>query len=114
MNKTILIFDDDTDTRVTIRAILEKNGYNAITAVTCNDCLNKIEKANPDLVLIESSMPKKGILECVEKMKKTRIAYLIVDEDEIEDLNLYKNVIGFIKEPFNIEDFLKNIRRMLG
>ena len=114
MAKTILIFDEDTDTRSTIKTILEKEGYKVITAITCNDCLKKIEKINPDLVLIEIFMSRKGILECVDKMKKTKIAYLISDEDEIEDLSLYKNVIGFIKEPFDINEFIKNIKRRLG
>jgi DNA-binding response OmpR family regulator len=114
MNKTILIFDDDTDTRETIKTILEKNGYNVFTAVNCDACLKKIEKIKPDLVLIESFMSKKGILECVGKMKNTKIAYLITDEDEKEDLDLYKNVIGFVKEPFNIDEFLKDIKRLIG
>ena len=43
MGKTIMVVDNEADNRTTVRAVLEKERYNIITAVSGDDCLKKIK-----------------------------------------------------------------------
>ena len=108
-----MVVDDDLDTNTTIKTILEKNNYRVITAVSYNDCLKKLKTTHPHLILIESFMSKGKILKIADQ-KRIKIAYLITEKEEKEDLKLYKNVIGFIEEPRDIKQFIKNIKKLIN
>ncbi len=112
MKKTIMIVDNDRDTRFTIKTILKKNQYKVISTANCNNCLEKIKKHKPNFILMGCYNPRKEVLEAVKKTKGLKIIYLITDEEREEKLALYKNVIGFIKKPFNVNNFLKQIEKM--
>ena len=57
MSKTIMVVDDEPDNITTIKTILESNGYKVITAVNGDDCLKKLKRAHPDLILMDVMMP---------------------------------------------------------
>ncbi|MGF3555142.1 MAG: response regulator, partial [Thermoplasmatota archaeon] len=52
MQKTILVVDDEQDIRDSVKLILEKNGYKVESAVDGDDCLKKVSKLKPDLILL--------------------------------------------------------------
>ena len=57
MSKKIMIVDDEKDIRVSVGQIFEVSGYEVIKAVDGNDCLNKLERGIPDLVILDIMMP---------------------------------------------------------
>ena len=57
MSKKIMIVDDEEDIRVSVGQIFEVRGYEVIKAVDGNDCLNKLERGIPDLVILDIMMP---------------------------------------------------------
>lgn len=114
MAKTIMLVDNDSDVCSTIETLLKKNGYRVISAVDAEECLKKLKSNKLNLLLISAMMPRKKILENAVKIKGLKIAYLIADESETENLELYENVVGFIDEPRNINDFLARIKEMTG
>jgi len=57
MSKKIMIVDDEEDIRVSVGQIFEVSGYEVIKAVDGNDCLNKLERGIPDLVILDIMMP---------------------------------------------------------
>lgn len=56
MSKKIMIVDDEEDIRVSVGQIFEVDGYEVIKAVDGNDCLNKLEREIPDLVILDIMM----------------------------------------------------------
>jgi DNA-binding response OmpR family regulator len=52
----ILYVDDDPDVLMTMRAILEKNGYKMIEAPTAEDGLRIYKEKRPDLVIVDLMM----------------------------------------------------------
>jgi DNA-binding response OmpR family regulator len=114
--KTIMIVVSNPDVSSTIGTLLKKNGYRVTVAFNADECLEKLKNGKPDLILIEGVgiIARTKILETVTKLKKIKVAYLITDESETENLKLYGNVIGFIDEPTNINEFLKKIRGLMG
>ena len=61
MNKKgkILLIDDDVDLVAATRTILEKSGYEAVTANRVDEGIELARKEKPDLVLLDVIMPVK-------------------------------------------------------
>lgn len=115
--KTIMIVDDEPDVRNTVKTVLEKAGYKIISAENADDCLKKLKTVKPDLVLLDIMMPGTPVREAVPKMGKVKIAYLSVvrtSEAEKEDLMKSKNIVDFIQKPFDINDLLKRVKKIVG
>jgi len=115
--KKILIVDDEPDIRSTVKTVLEKNGFKVVTAINGDDGLAKWKKEKPALVLMDIMMPGTPVKEIIPQMKGTKIVYLSVvrvSEAEKEDLMKSKNIIGFIQKPFDVNDLLKRIKKLVG
>jgi CheY-like chemotaxis protein len=54
---TVLVVDDDHDARVLLRALLESEGYDVLTATEGRAALAQLETVVPDLILIDLRMP---------------------------------------------------------
>ena len=57
--KTVLVVDDDENTRRFLSVALEENGFEAVTAEDGDDALKQIQVSIPDLILLDVMMPKK-------------------------------------------------------
>lgn len=53
----ILVVDDSATDRFYLTGILEKAGFNVITAENGEDCLAKVDAEMPDLVVMDVIMP---------------------------------------------------------
>jgi len=117
MTKLIMVVDDEADNRSTVKTVLEKEGYKVVTAITADDALEKSQKQKPDLILMDIMMPGTPVKEIIPKLMGIKIAYLSVvrmSEAEKEDLTKSKNVVGFIQKPFDIDDLIKNVQKIIG
>ena len=117
MTKTIMVVDDEEDIRSTVRTILEKEGYNVVTAVSGDDCWEKLPEQKVDLILMDIMMPGTPVGKIIPKIKNVKIAYLSVvrtSEAEREDLMKSKNMVDFIQKPFDIVDLVKRVKKIVG
>jgi len=117
MPKTIMIVDDEEDIRTTVKTILERNGYKVIEAVDGDQCLEKLAKEKPDLILLDIMMPGTPVKDIVAKITDKKIAFLTVvrtGEAEKEDLLQGKNIVDFIQKPFDVNDLLKRVKKIVG
>ena len=117
MAKTIMVVDDEPDIRNTAKTILEKNGYKVIIAVNGDDCLKKLKKAKPDLILMDIMMPGTPVREVVAKIKDVKIAFASVvrtSENEKDDLLQAKNIVDYIQKPYDIDDLLTRVKKIVG
>lgn len=69
--KHILIVDDNEDVVTTYRVVLERMGYAVDVARDGNECLERIEKEPPDLVLLDVLLPGLSGSEVCRKIKET-------------------------------------------
>ena len=102
-----------------IAAVLEKNGYNVVMAVNTDDCLKKLEneEQKPDLILMDIMMSGTPVREIIPKLKGIKIAYLTVvraSETEIEELMKSKNTVDFIQKPFDVNNLLERVKKIVG
>jgi response regulator RpfG family c-di-GMP phosphodiesterase len=56
---TVLVVDDDTLVRETVRMLLEDHGFRVVTATDGDDGLRKFRQIAPDVVLTDIIMPNK-------------------------------------------------------
>ena len=114
MTKTIMVVDDEADIRETVKAVLEKEGYDVVTANNADSALKKEATAKPDLILMDIMMPGTPVREIVPKLK-SKVAYLSVvrtSEAEKEDLTKSKNIVDFIQKPFDIKTLVSKVKKL--
>jgi len=119
--KTIMVVDDEEDTRWTVESVLKDEKFKVISAVNGQDCLDKLKKSKPDLILLDIMMPgltSKEILTAIRKDKKTakiKIIFLtVVRFAEITQKGLMGgNVVDFMEKPFNNENLIRRIKKEL-
>ena len=54
----VLVADDDADTRLLFRTVLETRGYDVIEAADGEETVRVTESARPDLVLMDGGLPR--------------------------------------------------------
>ena len=117
MTKTIMVVDDEEDIRSSVKMILKKEGYSVVTAVSGDDCLKKLEKTKPDLILMDIMMPGTPTRDVVKKIRNVKISFLSVvrtSEAEKEELLGQKNIVDFIQKPFDIKTLIARVKKILG
>jgi CheY-like chemotaxis protein len=124
--KKILIIDDDEIFTKTLTDSLPKEKYAVVHAKDGEDGLVKMEKENPDIIILDLVMPKMGGLQFLEALNKKggshNIPILISSQlSQMKDisegvtLGMDVGVKGYIvKASESMEMIIKNIERTLG
>ena len=122
MAKKIMIVDDEESLIELLLAILQEAGYDVETARSGEECLEKMERMKPDLILLDMMMPGISGRETCEKirsnkeMKNQKVAFLTVarfseiGKDTLKELK----VLDYITKPFDNDDLLKKVKKMIG
>ncbi len=67
---TIMVVDDDSDTRSTMKQFLESNQWTVVTAVDGEDAWQKIQESRPSLLMVDLYMPKMDGFTLIEKLRQ--------------------------------------------
>jgi two-component system, cell cycle response regulator DivK len=70
MQKTILIAEDTEDTRQVMKILLEMFGYNVLEATDGQQAVKTAIRYNPDLILMDISMPVMDGLTATKAIRK--------------------------------------------
>jgi len=71
MSKKILVVDDNVDSIMILRSILESQGFVVRTAQSGVDAIEVLSHEVPDLVLLDVMMPQMSGIEVLERIKTT-------------------------------------------
>jgi two-component system response regulator VicR len=115
----ILIAEDDTLMRKILKLILQKEGYQVISAKDGSTAIEKILLFNPDLVITDIILPFRSGLEIISLTKENfkNIPIIVVSvlgeekETVIEAFTLGAD--DFISKPFNANELLIRVKRLL-
>ncbi len=114
----ILVIDDEEAMRDSCSLILTRDGYRAETAASGEAGLEKIQKLNPDVALIDLKMPGLSGFEVLEKIKTAApqlIPIVITGYATVESAveAMKKGAYDFLPKPFTPEELRIIVSRAL-
>mgnify|MGYP003321027879 CR=1 FL=1 len=115
----LLIIDDDSYLRATLRQQLAVEGFNAVfEAGVVADLDNVLSHANPDLILLDIQMPDSNGIDICQRLRRNGFAKPIVmltteaTEGDIV-LGLEAGANDYITKPFRLGELIARIRTQL-
>lgn len=107
-NKRILIFDDDRHVLEIFTIVLEDMGHIVEQCQTSHDVLEKVERFQPDLILMDNWIPDIGGVAATQILKSNPqyrdIPVILVSANsDIEDLAATAKADGFLSKPFDLD-----------
>jgi CheY-like chemotaxis protein len=119
-SKKILIVDDCIEIREALQEIFDFEGLQAISASDGEEGINLVKKERPDLIICDITMPKKNGIELYQellldnKIRNTPFIFLTAQavKKDIKAVKLLGSA-EYITKPFNIDNLLEIIYRLL-
>lgn len=116
--KRVLIVDDAAFMRLTIRTILEKNGFEVVGEATNGiEGVQKYKELEPDIVTMDITMPEMSGTEALEAIRafdpNANVVMLSAMGQEVMVKEALMNgAKSFIVKPFKEEHIIKTLNRI--
>jgi len=117
----IMIVDDESSVRVSVKMVLETEGFEVDEAKTADECLMKLDKGEiPDLILLDVMMPGMKPIDLLEKMqqdpnyKKIPVIYASAVTGIEEGSKDVKGIVDAIEKPFKNEVLIEKVKKALN
>jgi DNA-binding NtrC family response regulator len=115
---TILVADDAADIREILGETLNSLGCRVITAANGQECLDKVDKEGPELVLLDIEMPIKNGLEVLKELRlreRDTTAIMITAYGTIERAvqAMKEGAFDFITKPFDLDHIAVVVEKAL-
>lgn len=112
-SKTILLVEDDTDIRDTLKEVLELEGYSVVPATNGLDAFQKLDSMTPPcLILLDLMMPVMNGWEFLKVLHGTSHASIpVVVVSAAGDKAKSVKTQGFVKKPIEVDTLLEIIRQ---
>jgi len=117
MTNRVLIIDDDTKLRKLLHEYLEENGYEVLSLEDGTEALTTIEKASPDIVILDVMMPGIGGLDLLKEINRKYALPIIMltakGEETDRIIGLELGADDYIPKPFNPRELLARMRAVM-
>lgn len=116
--RTILIADDEVQLALAIKIRLQSQGYRVITAPDGQQALELIAQEMPDVMILDILMPVMDGYSCLRELNRTygrgKVPVIVLTaRDRMKDLFELEGIEDYIIKPFDHEDLLLRIERVL-
>lgn len=114
----ILVVDDDKNTRMYFRALLEDNGYTVTTAENGEAALEAMDKTHVDLVVLDVMMPQMDGYELTETLREcdNNLPILMISAKQLTSDKNRGFAVGtddYMTKPVDQDEFLYRIKALL-
>jgi len=121
MPKKIMVVDDEENLLELVKTLLEQEGFEVITASSGKECLEKLKKVKPDLILLDVMMPMMTGREVLEKIRENpktkdlKVVFLtVVRYSEASKVNMKRlKVADYITKPFDNKDLVRRVKKLV-
>lgn len=121
MTASILTVDDSASIRLTTRVALSNAGYTVTEAVDGKDGLAKLDAGQFDIIVTDLNMPNMDGLTMIRELRKlpahtgVPVIFLTTESDaEIKQQAKAAGATGWLTKPFDPENLVKIVRKVLG
>ncbi len=119
--KKIMAVDDETNILLIIKLLLQRGGFKVFTVKSGQECLDRLEEVEPDLILMDVMMPGLDGGETCKRIKeneKTRTIPVLMltarTSDKCKKKSLgYACADGHLCKPLNKAGLIKEINALL-
>ncbi len=118
---TVLIVDDEETIHAVVRAMLQRGGYQSLSALDGQSAIQMLldRRESIDLVLLDLTMPQKDGLETFRELRRIRPDLRIIlssgfDEQEVIRRFPQEKLDGFIQKPYEVQTLLAKIDATLA
>ena len=114
----ILVVEDDRNTRMLLKAVLEAEHYSVITAENGEDALNVMDANHIDLAVLDIMMPKMDGYEFTRVLRQSNndLPILMVSAKQLPEDKKKGFLVGtddYMTKPIDEEEMLLRIRALL-
>ncbi len=118
MKKKILVIDDETVIRDSIKKILEREGYTVETVANIRDAVDKVAFTDYDLITCDVMIPALGGFELIDQIKadptKKNIPILMITGVDKDILDMTRHEADeVITKPFESKELIEKVKRLL-
>lgn len=119
MKEKILLVDDAKFARKVAIKSLQNGGFdNIVQAATAAEAMELFEKENPDLVLLDITLPDNSDLTLLENLLKKKpdakiIMTSAIGQDLIIEDSIKAGAKAFVTKPYSEKEFLEIIYKVL-
>ena len=114
---TVLSVDDDQNLQITVAHYLEDDGYAVVPAFSGAEAIEKVQSANPDLVLLDLGLPDEEGFRVLTKIKaQSNVPVIIVSgkSDTTEKIvGLEMGADDYITKPFEMRELSARIKAVI-
>lgn len=116
--KTVLVVDDERDLLEMICIVLRQEGYCVARATNGRDALNSVERAMPDLILLDMKMPMVDGWRFASEFH-TKYGYqvpivVLTASEDARASALDIGAQGWLGKPFDLDLLINTVRRVIG
>lgn len=119
--KTILIVDDNADTRLVLSARLKANHYDTVFAADALQVMSVALKERPDAILLDLGLPGGNGLMVLERLKANTslgsIPVIIVtaeDPQVAEPRTIEGGAVAFLQKPVDQDKLMAAVQQAVG
>jgi DNA-binding response OmpR family regulator len=118
MKRKILIIEDELALQKTFSDILEKEGYQVISALNGESGLILAKRENPDLILLDLILPQKDGFEVLKELKKdeTTKEIPVIVLTNLEDIQSVERAVELgattylVKAQYTLKELIQKIK----
>jgi len=120
MSKKIMLVDDAAFMRMMIKDVLSKNGFEICgEAENGAKAIEKFKEVDPDLVIMDITMPEVDGIQAVKEIKKMNSAAKVIMCSAMGQQAMVIEAIqagakDFIVKPFQAERIIEAVKKVLG
>ncbi len=119
IHPTLLIVDDEKNTRDGLKQFLESQDYDVLTAADGEEGFRQYREAKPELVLADIRMPRLdgiGLLEKIKAENPNALVILLTAYGSVEDAvkAMRKGAYYYLTKPVNLEELEFLIKKALS
>lgn len=116
--KKVLIVDDAVYMRLSLKTILERNGFEVIgDAGNGREAIDKYKQLSPDIVTMDITMPEMDGVQALAEIKKLDSNAKVVmvsamGQESIVRAAIMNGAKGFIVKPFKEESIIQSLSKI--
>ncbi len=121
MPKSVLIVDDEASIILSLRHLMQREGYHVRVAGDGEAALAEVAAAPPDLILLDVMIPKRDGYDICQTIRanpdwnELKIIMVTAKGREIEaEKGLALGADAYVTKPFSTRELAKQVRDLLG